>query len=380
MSELLRSPEHDYLLVADTCDPANEGILPWTPPDKSRFVHARGRFIKGVFLQPKAVRISLRRDIDTVIFFANPHFLTTWVATLAARVTGKRVLFWTQGWTLSHSGWKDRVRCVFFRLAHGLLFYGRKARLMAIERGFRPENTYVIGNSLDYKSQVVHRELVTEEELRQTRSALFEFPNRPLLLCCARLEPYKRLDLVFEAMCHLRQEGDEVNLLLVGAGSEKASLQRAARDMSLSVHFYGACYDEATLARLFMAADVTVVPGNIGLTAIHSLAYGTPVITHDDHVSQAPESESIVPGVTGSFFSRENGRDLARAIREWTESKTPRDVIRSRCYSIVERYFHPVCQREIIDRAVSAQPAEERWWDMTDSVVLQSPESEVGQR
>jgi glycosyltransferase involved in cell wall biosynthesis len=42
--------------------------------------------------------------------------------------------------------------------------------------------------------------------------------------------------------------------------------------------FYGESYNERELAPLIALADVCVSPGNVGLTAIHALTYGTPVI------------------------------------------------------------------------------------------------------
>ena len=48
------------------------------------------------------------------------------------------------------------------------------------------------------------------------------------------------------------------------------------------IWFYGACYDESKLGELIFNADLCVSPGNVGLTAVHSMGYGTPVITHNN--------------------------------------------------------------------------------------------------
>ena len=50
-----------------------------------------------------------------------------------------------------------------------------------------------------------------------------------------------------------------------------------------------------------MAANVTVSPGPIGLTAIQSLTYGVPAITNDEFSTQGPEFETIEPGVREIF-------------------------------------------------------------------------------
>ena len=50
-------------------------------------------------------------------------------------------------------------------------------------------------------------------------------------------------------------------------------------------------------------SDLTVSPGNIGLTAIHSLSYGTPVCSHSNFNNQMPESEAIINFEKWFFFS-----------------------------------------------------------------------------
>jgi glycosyltransferase involved in cell wall biosynthesis len=111
-----------------------------------------------------------------------------------------------------------------------------------------------------------------------------------------------------------------------------------------------------------MAAHVTVSPGKVGLTALQSLAYGTPVITHDDPEAQGPEWEAIMPGRTGDFFRRGDVADLARVIRAWTREPVLAPAIRSECPRLIERFYNPVFQRRAIDRAVSGAPADDLFW------------------
>ena len=68
---------------------------------------------------------------------------------------------------------------------------------------------------------------------------------------------------------------------------------------------YGACYDDLTLAELFYNSHVCVSPGNVGLTAIHALSFGCPVISHGNFPYQMPEFESIIPSITGDFLQQD---------------------------------------------------------------------------
>jgi hypothetical protein len=125
------------------------------------------------------------------------------------------------------------------------------------------------------------------------------------------------------------------------------------------VHFEGACYDEHRIAELISASTVTVAPGKVGLTAMHSMVYGVPVITHSDADDQMPEWEAIIPGVTGALFARDSVEGLEAAIREWTRDPWPSEPTRRACESIIDRFWNPHVQRRLIEHAVLGRPADD---------------------
>ena len=60
--------------------------------------------------------------------------------------------------------------------------------------------------------------------------------------------------------------------------------------------------------------DITVSPDKVGLTAIHSMAYGRPVITHDNMDRQGPEVEAVIPGRTDQgIVARQTARPVKLA-------------------------------------------------------------------
>ena len=59
-----------------------------------------------------------------------------------------------------------------------------------------------------------------------------------------------------------------------------------------------------------MASDLCVIPGNVGLSAMHAFSVGLPVISHDNFDIQMPEFEAIIDSKTGSFYKHGNIEDL----------------------------------------------------------------------
>ena len=116
------------------------------------------------------------------------------------------------------------------------------------------------------------------------------------------------------------------------------------------MHFVGEVYSESELCPLIAAADLCVSPGAVGLTVMHALVYGTPVITHDDLDNQKPEFEAIQPGVTGALFRRGDVQS-GRHHRAWLS--VDRDRTREdECREWLLRFYTADNQREIIDQAV----------------------------
>jgi len=368
MRELLDSDRYEFIAVGDRSDPTGGQIKTWETCPPQRFVYAPFRSLRyPIGLQRGLLRLAMRRDLHAIVYLGNAFWPCTWLSAIIARMAGKRVLFWTHGWTRRDRGLTRVLRRTFYRLGHGLLLYGHLAKMIGMDEGFSPERLYVAYNSLDYERQKEVRAAVTPENVQRRREELFPGSQRPMVICTTRLIPVRRLDQLLEAMGLLKTEGHEVDLLLVGDGPERAHLERLARDDGLSVRFFGACYDEKTIAELVMSANVSAAPGKVGLTAMHSLAFGTPVITHGDIAHQMPEWEAIIPGRTGDLFQRDSVTALAGVIRRWTTSRYPDESVRAACYAVIDRFYNPRFQRLVIERALEGKPADDLFWMKADT-------------
>jgi len=353
LQELLRNSAINYILVADDHDPMDEGTEAWKITAPSRYIHTPCKFYRSKYLlQNGVLELALRRDINTIIYLGDANFITTWISAIFARLSGKRVLFWTHGWLKYESGLKSKVRNRFYKLAHGLLLYGNRAKEIGIRNGFDPNNLYVIYNSMDYALQKKYRDRINYDQLCEIRKKMFSKYNCPIIICTGRLIKERKLEVLFQSLHFLKSKGLEANLLLVGEGPEHQILQEEAESMRLTVKFFGECYDEKILSSLIMASNLTVSPGRMGLTAIHSLAYGTPVVTHANFDQQVPEVEAIIPGENGDLFRQDDYIDLANVIEKWVSRNWPDDDLRKKCYGVVEKYYNAKYQATVINDAV----------------------------
>src|SRR5690606_20023498 len=106
------------------------------------------------------------------------------------------------------------------------------------------------------------------------------------------LQPKNRLDLLIRATLELSKEIPDVKTVIIGNGeSERERLRNLAHDLGIGGHiiFVDGIYDEERLAPWFMSSRVFCYPENIGLSLIHALWYGVPVVTSDSRSTQNPE-------------------------------------------------------------------------------------------
>ena len=294
--------------------------------------------------------IKLISKYNTFFMLGDLFCLSTWImAFLVKLCPKKKVYFWSHGWYGKETFIKKVLKKIFFRFANGTFLYGNYARKLMIENGFDGSKLFVIHNSLDYDAQLKLRNEIEPSDI-YTRHFCNE--NKTLIFI-GRLTEVKRLDMLIQAVAKLKQKSKQYNIVLVGDGVMKDALQKQAAEAGVDVWFYGACYDERTNAELIYNADLCVAPGNVGLTAMHTMVFGTPVITHDDFKWQMPEFEAIKAGETGDFFTCGDIDSLAQAIERWLDTHgNDREAVRKACYNEIDTQWTPQFQIEVLKSVI----------------------------
>lgn len=123
------------------------------------------------------------------------------------------------------------------------------------------------------------------------------------LLVAARMLAYRRLDLAVAAATRLGRE-----LVVAGDGPEASRLRSLAGP---TVRFTGHI-DRPTLVDLFGRCHAYVVPGveDFGIAPVEATAAGKPVVAF----RSGGATETVVEGVTGVFFDRQEVSALVEAL------------------------------------------------------------------
>ena len=322
---------------------------------KSRYIKVKNLAVKGVlFWQIGALNVALSQRIDVVILLGEMHIVSNWLLAIWLRLKGTRVLFWGHGFSGNEGQIKKRIRVAFNSLAHGHFLYGERSKVIMQELGFGSDVLHCVNNSLSHSVQKSIRKKVEKKKVLP----YFDNNNLPLLVFIGRLSQVKRLDVLIDALIILNSQEPCYNLLIVGDGSERRALHSKALrgGQQGQIYFFGASYDERVNGWILSNADLCISPGNIGLTAIHTMSYGTPCATHNDLSNQMPEFECIQDGVTGFFFEKNNARDLAKKTEHWFSDKAnKRNEVRQSCYSMIDQFYNPYFQLSVFKKVILDQ-------------------------
>lgn len=297
------------------------------------------------------IPLLFKRKYQTYFILVESRSVSCWVFLFLAHIffPNKKIYDWGHGWYGKETKLQATIKKWMNHRLTGIFVYGDYAKRLMIQEGICGDKIFVLKNSLDHDKQLAIRNRIHKSEIYRNHFG----NNFPVAVFIGRLTSRKRLDLLLEVCSVLKNRNIELNIVLVGTGEHKNYLTQYTQDYCLSdrVWFYGACYEEEQNAELLYNADICVSPGDIGLTAMHCMVYGTPLITHNAFMYHGPEFESVKPGETGLFFKHNDVESLADTIQKWLEIKQgKREEVREACYKEIDTYWNPHYQMEVIKK------------------------------
>lgn len=290
------------------------------------FVIGRHRFVfqRGLFSEIKA----LKPDC-VVLGGPDIHIISNLLLFFYLRIFTKTEVHW---WTHGISSTQPILRSIqllFIRFSSGLLTYedeGEKTITQYLKPG--TIKTSVLKNAINTEDYGFNLQLSNQHEPKSTFNVLFS----------GRLTYSKRCDILVEAFAQILDVAPHFRLDVVGAGEALSQCKQLADQHGITeyVNFHGELYGKK-LEHIFSQSDIFVLPGKVGLSAIHALSYGLPVLTTNASV-HSPEVAIIDQGVNGDFFEQFSISSLASLMIAWSSRKIDKTLIQA---SVKEKGYTP---------------------------------------
>ncbi len=270
-----------------------------------RRLPAMRALLPGLDWQPGVLATRVGRG-DVVVLSGAPRNVSNMLMLVWARVRGARTVWWGQYWSSTSRTHRFLLRLLLMKLSHAVLFY-TDDEVDAYREGLgrhdrRPMDA--LNNGINVAPILAVRAPYTPGA--RARSLLF----------IGRLTKKAELGTLLDALA--RPELADVRLEIVGDGEEAAALKEQARRLGLEgrIAWHGGMTDEPAIAAVANRCRLFVYPGGVGLSLLHAMAYGLPVVVHDQRWQHMPEIAAFHRASCGLSFQRDNPVALAGAIAE----------------------------------------------------------------
>ncbi|PWC34529.1 glycosyl transferase family 1 [Azospirillum sp. TSO35-2] len=270
------------------------------------------------------------------------HFALNTVGALPALRNRPLVVHFHGPWALESAAEGAGALSVRLKFLVERLVYRQAARFIVLSDAFATILTERYGVAPERIHRVpggVEADRFDLPDSRRDARARLGWPQgRPVILTVRRLVKRMGLAALIDAMVELRRRAPDALLVVAGRGPEAAALQDRIGALGLEEHVRLLGFvPDAMLPLAYRAADLCVMPSQalegFGLTALESLAAGTPVLVTP--VGGLPE---VVEGLDGDLVlagtdARAVGIGLAEAltgVRRLPGADACRALVRSR--------------------------------------------------
>lgn len=225
---------------------------------------------------------------------------------------GPRVAWWGHGksYGMAESGlaaaWRQRLLYSgdwFFAYTDGGADY-------VVERGFPRSRVSVVNNTIDTGALLSDMAKLSREEIDDFLDQNDAVAGHTGLFI-GGVDLKKGIPFLLEAAAEIRQADGDFTLLVAGSGEMEAFVQ-SDEARRRGVRPLGRVTGRSKALAL-SAADVMLVPREVGLVAVDSLASGTPIITTAG-AGHGPEFEYLSPDRDACVVTGEGPRPYAEAV------------------------------------------------------------------
>lgn len=279
-----------------------------TDLNKNTFKHIKANWKKlfGIFKNDWKA-FELRNTHDVVLHGADFKFFTLWAFLFLNMFSNKKLYLNGQGGYKKDGIIVDIVYTVALFLCDGYICYTEYSRKALKEKVPR----------------FLHKKITVSD------NTLFIKPNEKInssvsntVFYIGRLREGCDIEILLEAA-----EIAGVHVNIIGAGDDEYLAELKSKYSHLAT-FFGAVFSEDKQRDIAKNCFCGAYGGDAGLSVVHYMSLGLPVIVHRDISSHmGPEPSYVLDGINGLFFERGNVNDLAKKLRLLVKDKQIRELL-----------------------------------------------------
>ena len=271
------------------------------------------------------------QDVFTPIFKYKPEIviiefalsiISNWFFLFLQPFFKYKIILWSHGYSRKRGfnpkiSLSDKLRRYWMNKADAIILYSYNSKKLIGPFVSKKEKIFVAPNILDTKRLLRIRDDL-EKSGKGTIRREINFKKKYNLIYLGRLLKEKEPDKLLDVFKIVSRKLKSIELHFVGEGPLYSKLLE--KSVGLNVRFWGNISDDIFLGKLLFSSDIMIIPGDIGLSVVHSFCFDCPVVTKKQGKEgpfHGPEIEYLINGVTGFLVEYGNNGKMANTISNY---------------------------------------------------------------
>ena len=232
----------------------------------------------------------------------------------------------------------QKVKALWLRSSDAFFAYTEGSRREIVAAGMDPEKVFVLHNTIDTVG-----ERAAFEELRPRRDAIrreMGLEGRRVLISVGRLRRDKRIAFLMETFARLYSADPSWHLILIGDGPERPFAEEAAQRLGPgAARVLGAVTRREELAPLYVASDLYILTGFVGLGPLQAFCYDLPGVffdtgTHSPEIEYVTDANAVM--LPGDTTEQEAARRIPEILEHFSRPERRAAIYESICHLTLE--------------------------------------------
>ena len=205
---------------------------------------------------------------------------------------------------------KSLLRKIYLNLYRKIIFYYKNEIVLYDNVGhlyLSNKKTYFANNSINTNLINNYR----KEYNSNSRDIDF--------ICIGRITNKFNLNLLISAL-EISKNKTSINIVLIGSEKKETIFINTAYCIH-KINFLENIFDEKTIAIYANNSKAFIYPGNVGLSIVHGMAYGLPILMHSEKSLHGPEGFLFQENKSGLYFKKDSIDDFSCKMTKILKNK-----------------------------------------------------------